>query len=237
MPHTQYLWPDHFDIRNDAVFQDSIRPFIERELEALRQFDEKRMEWAEKNLPAGYEVTYLFHEHTQRVAEDMYKTARHAGLGEHTAQNLKWAMLPHDIGKRFLPLELWDMISKPEDDIKRVRRSHTQKGADHVKKSLHIEHPFIDLMLDIMLNHHEQMDGKGYPGKAGADLSAPVRLACIIESFDGYSIRRPHFHDRDISTEGVLTRMREEKGAALYDMELFDIFAEMKLQEQEESSP
>lgn len=88
-------------------------------------------------------------------------------------------------------------------------------------------------MLDIMINHHEQMDGNGYLGKTGAELSAPVRLACIIESFDGYSIRRPHFRDRDISTEGVLTRMREEKGEALYDMELFDAFAAMKLQEQE----
>lgn len=233
MSNTEYSWPDQFDIRNDPVFQERIRPFIEREMEALRQFDEKRMTWAEKNLPAGYEVTYLFHEHTQRVAEDMYKTARHIGLGEHTAQNMKWAMLPHDLGKRFLPLELWDMMSKPEDDIKRVRRSHTQKGADYVKKNLPVEHPFVDLMLDIMINHHEQMDGNGYLGKTGAELSAPVRLACIIESFDGYSIRRPHFRDRDISTEGVLTRMREEKGEALYDMELFDAFAAMKLQEQE----
>jgi HD-GYP domain-containing protein (c-di-GMP phosphodiesterase class II) len=84
-------------------------------------------------------------------------------------------------------------------------------------------------MRDIMLNHHEQMDGKGYRGLSADALSLPVRLACIVESYDGYAIPRPHFGDRDISPEGVLARMRDEKGRALYDMELFEAFAEMKL--------
>lgn len=224
-------WPDRFDIRSDPVFQDRIEPFIEQQMDELRKFDEERVLWAEKNLPAGYEVTYLFHEHAYRVAGDMYKTAQHMGLDKHVCENMKWAMLPHDIGKRLLPVELWDLMRKPEDDTKRVRRSHTKRGAELVKKKLDIKHPFIDLMLDIMLNHHEQMDGQGYLQKTADKLSKPVRLACIIESFDGYSIHRPHFRDRDISIEGVLKRMRDEKGEALYDMELFEAFAEMKLRE------
>ena len=84
-------------------------------------------------------------------------------------------------------------------------------------------------MKDIMLNHHEQQDGGGFLGKSGDQLSTPVRLACIVESFDGYSIARPHFGDRDISVEGVLKRMRDEKGADIYDMELFEAFAATKL--------
>lgn len=227
-------WPNKFDIRIDPVFQDHIKPFIEEQMATLARFDRQRIEWALKNLPAGYEVTYLFHEHAYRVSEDMYKTAKHMGLAEHVAENMRWAMLPHDIGKSKLPLELWDMMKKPEDDIKRVRRSHTQKGAEIVRRLLDLQHPFIDLMLDIMQNHHEQMDGKGYLGKSGDELSLPVRLACIIESFDGYSIRRPHFGDRDVSIAGVLTRMRDEKGADLYDMSLFDAFAAMKLSEESE---
>ena len=224
-------FPVHFDVRTDPVFWQRIRPFIEDELDRLKDFDEKRAAWVKQNLPPAYSMTYVFHEHARRVSEDMRKTALHIGLPQHTAEALYWAMLPHDIGKHTLPVHIWDMMEKPDDGVKLMRRSHTEKGVQIVNNVLEPGHPFIDLMLDIMLNHHEQMDGGGFRGLRGGALSAPVRLACIVESFDGYSIERPHFGDRDISVEGVLKRMREEKGAAHYDMELFEAFAEMKIKE------
>jgi HD-GYP domain-containing protein (c-di-GMP phosphodiesterase class II) len=219
----------NFNPRADAVFQDKIRPFIARELEKLKDFDRQRMAWAKDNLPADYKMSYIFEEHTMRVSKDMRAAALHMGLPENTAETLYWAMLPHDIGKRMLPLHLWDMMKKPQDDIKRLRRRHTDEGAKLAREALPFSHPFLDLMLDIMLNHHEQMDGGGYRGLKGDQLSAPVRLACIVESFDGYSIARPHFGERDVSPAGVLARMREEKGPALYDMDLFEQFAAMKM--------
>jgi len=224
-------WPQGIDLRNDSAFQERIKPFIEREMAALADFDAQRAAWAAQNLPGSYRMNYIFHEHAERVADDMRAAALYSGLGEIVAENLYWAMLPHDIGKRLLPLNLWDMIEKPEDEIKRVRRSHTETGAALLDKEFAAlaDHPFIVLMRDIMLNHHEQIDGGGFRGLTGDQLSAPVRLACIIESFDGYRIARPHFGDRDISVEGVLTRMRDEKGAALYDMALFEQFAAMKI--------
>lgn len=227
---TETLWPDDFDLRDSPETGERIRTFIETQMAALKAFDQKRQQWVRDNLPATYEMTYFFHDHAYRVADDMKKTALHMGLSDLAAENLYWAMLPHDIGKSLLPLHIWDTIEKPENDIKKLRRSHTELGIGIIAEVLgDISHPFLDLMADIMLNHHEQMDGEGYLGKTGDELSAPVRLACIIESFDGYSIFRPHFGDRDISTEGVLKRMREEKGAAFYDMELFEAFAAAKL--------
>jgi HD-GYP domain-containing protein (c-di-GMP phosphodiesterase class II) len=264
-----------FDIRTDAVFQDRIKPFIEKELRDLALFDQDREAWAKENLPPDYVMTYRFADHAKRVAEDMRRTALHLGWGEAAAEALYWAMLPHDIGKRFLPVELWDRMDKPDEALKALRRSHVERGAeyvlslppplydsnDEVKRILNWKflpefilstifnyfplpfpwrksermyeheiknHPFLTLMLDIMLNHHEQMDGKGHRGVKGADLSPPVRLACIVESFDGYATARPHFGDRDISIEGVLNRMRTEKGADVFDMELFEAFAEVK---------
>ncbi len=227
------IWPDNFNLKDSPEAWERIRVFIETQMAALKAFDKKRAEWVHDNLPPTYKMTYFFHDHAYRVAEDMKKTALHMGLSENTAENLYWGMLPHDIGKSLLPLHIWDTIEKPENEIKKLRRSHTELGAGIIGEVLgDLGHPFIDLMGDIMLYHHEQMDGEGFLGKAGGELSAPVRLACIIESFDGYSIVRPHFGDRDISVEGVLKRMRNEKGAAIYDMELFDAFAEMKLKEQ-----
>ncbi len=95
-------------------------------------------------------------------------------------------------------------------------------------KEIKFDHPFKDLMLDIMKNHHEQMDGQGYHHIPGDQLSLPVRLAAIVEAFDGWSIPRPHFGDRDISIPAVLKRMETEK-AGMFDPALFKAFAEMKL--------
>ena len=262
-----------FDIRTDAVFQDRIKPFIEKELRELALFDQDREIWAKENLSPDYVMTYRFADHAKRVADDMHRTALHLGWGEAAAEALYWAMLPHDIGKRFLPVDIWDRMDKPNEALKTLRRSHVERGYEYVLnlppplytpndelnamwnrmlgykkiifpifdgyKLLHPrdwlpyryaikKHPFMRLMRDIMLNHHEQMDGKGHRGVKGADLSPPVRLACIVESFDGYATARPHFGDRDISIEGVLNRMRTEKGADVFDMDLFEVFAETK---------
>jgi HD-GYP domain-containing protein (c-di-GMP phosphodiesterase class II) len=143
-------------------------------------------------------------------------------------------VLPHDIGKKNLPLELWDSDEKPDPRMKKLRRTHTLLGVQIANEFLpaqHHGHPFYALMIDIMAYHHEQLDGQGTLGIMGDKLSQPVRLASIVEAYDGYSIWRPHFGERDITPTGVLARMREEKGADMYDMELFDAFAEMKLNE------
>ncbi len=228
----QNLWPDDFTLDDDPETAAKVRAFIDEQMAALKSFDAKREAWVAENLPSSYHMTYYFHDHARRVAEDMRRTAKHMGLSDPAAENLYLAMLPHDIGKKLLPLHIWDTIEKPENDLKTLRRSHTELGISIADKGLAgVSHPFIDLMKDIMLNHHEQMDGGGFLGKTGDELSAPVRLACIIESFDGYSIARPHFGKRDITVSGVLSRMRESKGAAMYDMDMFEAFAAMKLAE------
>ncbi len=213
-------WPDEFDLRETPDIGEKIHAFITDEMAKLKTYGEQR--------PS--DSKYIFHEHADRVAQNIKKTCLHIGLGDLVAENMYWATLPHDIGKRKLPATIWDRVEQPTDELKQRRRSHTDLGAEIVKEKLNdLAHPFIDLMTDIMLNHHEQMDGGGYQGLSGAQLSKPVRLVAIVEAYDGWRIWRPHYGDRDISIPGVLTRMREEKGPDIFDMELFESFAEMKM--------
>lgn len=217
-----YNYPDDFDFKTDDVCQNTFKPFIKDELANLRAYDDERPE----------EKTYIFHQHAARVAKDVKKTALALGQSEMIANNLYWAVLPHDIGKRLLPVEMWDSEEKPDGSVKQQRRTHTLLGVQLVNELFpDIKHPFMDLMLDIMANHHEQMDGNGTHGLTAKELSTPVRLAAIVEAYDGYRIWRPHFGDRDITPPAVLKKMREEKGEQIYDMDLFETFAEMKLAE------
>lgn len=217
-------WPNDFDLNETPEIGARIIAFIQDEMHRLEDYGNKRKQEG---------LAYIFHEHAERVAKDIKNTCLHMGLGDLVAENMYWATLPHDIGKRMLPVEIWNETEEqPSGDLKTLRRSHTDLGAAIVKEELgDLDHPFIDLMIDIMRKHHERMDGKGYHELPGEKLSLPVRLAAIVEAFDGWRIKRPHYGDRDISVPGVLKRMREEKGAAHFDMELFEQFAEMKMKE------
>jgi len=218
-------WPDNFDLRDTPEIGERFHYFIEEQLEELASYDQQR--------PDGH--TYIFHEHAQRVAENVKRTCLHMGLGELVATNMYYAVLPHDIGKKNLPVELWDSEEKPDARLKHIRRTHTLLGAQIAREHLHdIEHPFKDLMIDIMRYHHEQMDGNGTHGVMAEELSTPIRLVAIVEAYDGYRIWRPHYGDRDISPPGVLKRMHEEKGAEIFDMDLFESFAEMKMKDYKE---
>ncbi|MGH1398991.1 MAG: HD-GYP domain-containing protein [Alphaproteobacteria bacterium] len=214
------IWPKSFDFDTDEVCQSVFKPFIEEQMTALEAYDVQR--------PDGH--TYIFHEHAARVAENVRRTCLHMGLGDVVARNMYWAVMPHDIGKKSLPVDIWDQEEKPSGAVKAYRRTHTLLGAQIAEELLHdISHPFKDLMIDIMRYHHEQMDGGGTIGVAGDALSMPVRLCAIVEAYDGWRIWRPHYGDRDISPPSVLARMRDEKGAEIFDMDLFESFAEMKM--------
>ncbi len=222
-------WPDHFDIRTDPVYQDKIAPFIADQLALLERYDQKRIARQQAdpdNIPV---VTYKFYEHALRVADDVAETCKSLGLPENVQENMRSAMLVHDIGKHTLDIAKWDTIHKPDAALHKERRSHTHRGADIVKANLgNLSHPFIDLMLDIMNYHHDPVSEA---------QSMPVRLAAIVESYDGYTIPRPHFGNRDISPRAVLEKMRTEpgKGAAIFDMKLFEAFASMKNQKEKKS--
>ncbi|MDB2682959.1 HD domain-containing protein [Alphaproteobacteria bacterium] len=216
-------WPDDFDFDTDETCQSVFKPFIINQIQALESYNAQR--------PKGH--VYQFHKHAERVARNVGKTCVHMGLGKTVANNMYWAVLPHDIGKMSLPVSIWDVDSKPDEFLKSRRRTHTILGKRIVDDLLGQEkHLFKDLMVDIMLHHHEKMDGTGQHGVMDHDLSLPVRLTCIADSYDGWRIRRPHYDKkRDTSPRGVIQRIREEKGEEFFDMEIVDQFEAMKMAE------
>jgi HD-GYP domain-containing protein (c-di-GMP phosphodiesterase class II) len=216
-------WFD-FDI-NDPVFQEIIKPFIIDQMKDMALYDRKRQ-------AVKPDIKYIFHEHAERVAQDVKGVAARLGQPENVQDAMYWAMLAHDLGKKTLPIEIWDSEEKPTGDVKKMRRSHAERGLAILDEGLgDLDHPFMALLRDVMTNHHENMDGSGHHGLKAGEISMPVRLCCIVESYDGYTIPRPHFGERDISPRAVLEKMRTEpdKGAKMFDMDLFEAFARMKL--------
>lgn len=197
--------------------------FIEQQMKNLAVYDSMR--------PAGH--VYEFDLHSKRVATNISLLGKACGYDDNACTALYWATLPHDIGKTMLPAKIWDMDEKPDETQKRERRSHTWRGVQIVRETFGHEcdtDPFLRLMIDIMENHHETMDGKGFLGKSGEQLSTEVRMACICDAFDGWSTARPHFHERDISAKGVIHRMKTEK-AGQFDEYLLKKFETIVVKE------
>jgi HD-GYP domain-containing protein (c-di-GMP phosphodiesterase class II) len=204
---------------NDQEMYDHWLFFIEGQLLELRDYDALR--------PKGH--VYEFDTHSQRVAYLMDIFAQYLGWGDEMANMLYWATLPHDIGKKSLPVHIWDSVEKPTKEEKSLRRTHVAEGLKIIKDELSdeaLETSFARILLEIMENHHEALDGSGLFGKSADHIQLLSRMSAICDSFDGWGVERPHFGDRDISINGVLTRMETEKQGQ-FDEELLKLFRQM----------
>src|SRR5712664_4860737 len=99
--------------------------------------------------------------------------AQHLGMREDDQRRLTRASLLHDVGKAFIPLAILDKPGKLSDEEISVMRQHPRLGYE----ALVAQGGFPPEMLDVVLHHHEFLDGSGYPnGLRGDQISAILRL-------------------------------------------------------------
>lgn len=108
-----------------AVFALDVVPLVEAELQALETLDAQR----QARHPG---TNYLFAEHARAVAQDLEAISRHIGAAPRIAGTLRYLALVHDIGKQFLPIDVWDTREKPSKDFKALRRAHGTLGAAYL---------------------------------------------------------------------------------------------------------
>lgn len=132
------------------------------------------------------EVTFL---HSISVSALMILFGRHLALDEATVQMLGTAGLLHDVGKLEIPLEVLNKEgSLTEDEISMIR-DHPVKGHEILSR----QEGLSEIVLDVCLNHHERLDGKGYPHKlSGTQVSLHARIAAICDVYDALTSVRPY---------------------------------------------
>ncbi len=123
-----------------------------------------------------------------RVAKLTRAIAETIGLSEDQIEGVYVAASIHDIGKISLPAEI---LSKPikltEIEISLIQ-AHAQAGYDILKG---IDFPWP--IADIILQHHERMDGSGYPlGLAGDRITIEARIISVADVVETMSSHRPY---------------------------------------------
>ena len=126
--------------------------------------------------------------------------AQHLGMREDDQRRLTRAALLHDVGKAFIPVAILDKPGSLTVEEMAEMRQHPRLGHD----ALAAQGGFPPEMLDVVLHHHELLDGSGYPnGLRGDRISDIVRLTTIVDIYaalvENRAYRLPFTHERAFS--------------------------------------
>src|SRR3954462_4634057 len=106
--------------------------------------------------------------------------AQHLGTREDHQRRLARAALLHDVGKAFIPLAILDKPDGLTEEELATVRAHPRRGHEALLAS----GGFPPETLDVVLHHHEFLDGTGYPdGLTGKEISDIVRLTTIVDIY------------------------------------------------------
>jgi len=126
--------------------------------------------------------------HSQRVAAYSREIARRLGLTNQEVVEIERAANIHDIGLIGVKPELLSLESAFGQREREITEGHTSLGWKLLQTM-----PYGQLEQDVVLHHHERMNGNGYPdGLNGSNIPLPARIVAAADVFDALTSPRPH---------------------------------------------
>lgn len=126
--------------------------------------------------------------HQQRVAILASAIAANMGLDEDTVEGIRIAGLLHDIGKIYVPSEFLTKPGVLPEEEYNVIKTHPLRGFEILKE---IEFPWP--VASIVLQHHEKINGSGYPySLEGEEIRLESRILCVADVVEAMGTNRPY---------------------------------------------
>lgn len=200
---------------------------IDRDITPRKEAEEKLKETLEmlrKSLAGTIQAMSLTVEtrdpytagHQRRVADFARAIATEMGLTADQIEGIRTASAIHDIGKISVPAEILSKPTKLSELEFSLIKVHSQSGYDIL-----IEIDFPWPVARMVLEHHERMNGSGYPqGLSGDKLlieSRIIAVADVVEAMASYRPYRP-----ELGIDKALDEISKNKGI-LYDQEVADV--------------
>jgi putative nucleotidyltransferase with HDIG domain len=161
---------------------------------------------------------YTF-QHSQSVADHAVRTARRLQLPDKEVELIRLAARVHDLGKIAVPDEVLHKQGRLTEAEFELMKKHPATGAEILAKF-----PEYKRGRELVLAHHERMDGLGYPrGLAGAAIALGARIIAVADSWDAMTSDRPY--RKALEAEVALGELLRGRGTQ-WDPEVVNAFAE-----------
>ena len=153
--------------------------------------------------------------HQMRVAGLAFAIAKEMGLSEDQAEAVRVAGTIHDLGKISVPAEVLSKPGRLTEIEFGLIKTHPETGYD-ILKDMKFPWP----LAQIVLQHHEKMDGSGYPqGLSGKNILLEARILVVADVVEAMASHRPY--RPAIGTDAALEEISKNKGT-LYDRDVVD---------------
>jgi HD-GYP domain-containing protein (c-di-GMP phosphodiesterase class II) len=155
--------------------------------------------------------------HVTNVASYCVVLARKLGINDNNElQKIAAAAMLHDLGKRFIPSRILTKTTKLTAEEREIVESHPTRG--YVELCERGETDFGQLM--VVYQHHEHMDGSGYPvGVVKDEIHPWARMLAVVDVFDTMTAKRPE--GRTATAEQALDFLRKQAGTQ-FDREVVE---------------
>ncbi len=154
--------------------------------------------------------------HQRRVSNLARAIAQEMGLSNNTVDNIRMAGIIHDIGKISVPAEILVKPGKITDIEMSLIKVHPQSGYD-ILKDVELPYP----IAESVLQHHERLDGSGYPQGLKADqILLEARIISVADVAEAIASHRPYRPAKGIDV--ALEEIENNKGI-LYDEQVVEV--------------
>jgi PAS domain S-box-containing protein/putative nucleotidyltransferase with HDIG domain len=153
--------------------------------------------------------------HQRGVAELAVDIAQEMGLPKDQTSGIRIAGLVHDIGKIQIPAEILSKPTRLTEPEWSMVKAHPRTGYEILRT---VEFPWP--VSQIVLQHHERLDGSGYPdGLSDDDILLEARILAVADVVEAMASHRPYRPAHTL--EETMEEIRSHK-ATLYDPEVVD---------------
>ncbi len=154
--------------------------------------------------------------HQQRVSDLARSIATQMGLPKEKVEGIRIAASIHDIGKITIPAEVLTKPGRLSENEFAMIRNHVEVACEIVKE---VNFPWP--ITNIIFQHHERLDGSGYPqGLKDHDIILEARILAVADTVEAMCSHRPY--RPALGTDKALKEIEENK-SILYDSEVVDV--------------
>jgi putative two-component system response regulator len=153
--------------------------------------------------------------HQKRVAELGCAIGRELGLDREQIVGIRMAGLIHDLGKIVVPAEILCKPGRISAEERAIIRNHAQVGYE-ILKNINFPWP----VAQAVLQHHERLDGSGYPNRlSGDEILLEAKIIGVSDVVEAMAAHRPYRPAVGLTT--ALLEITQNKGT-LYDSQVVE---------------